>query len=160
MLPVVVGTNPSRTEWLNDCLNSIVTTCDWPIWVHHDGGYEPTALREACGRFDRFLFLQDSVTILAPEFWTHIHEPAWLAGWPPMYLAVYDSAELAPHLPKGTVTKEHSIQLEAQLPTLLNMPTLWPNIRDANALRTEYRHGRDNLILGNHLFEKAKGTWR
>jgi hypothetical protein len=162
MLPVVVGTHPERKAWLDDCLASIrATTWRRPIHVHRTGGYEPAAIRTGCATFPRFLYLQDSVTILHPDFWTAIDAsgPAWLAGWPPMFLAIYDSAAVEPHLPTHEVSKVESTHLEGSLPSVLPMPTLWPDVIDANHLRREDRHGRDNLVLGNHLFEKHKGTW-
>jgi hypothetical protein len=39
------------------------------------------------------------------------------------------------------------------------MPSLWPNVIDITHLRMEERHGRQNKILGNDLWEKAKGNW-
>ena len=76
-----------------------------------------------------------------------------------MFLAIYDAAEVKPLLPAGPVSKRDAINLEAHLPSLLTMPTLWPDVTDATALRHEQRHGRDNKVLGNEHFLKFKGTW-
>jgi hypothetical protein len=163
MYPVVVGTNRERTAWLNDCLQSIRATSKPRrfIYVHKDGGFEPAAIRAGCAKFDRFLFIHDSVVIQHPDFWTAIDnsEPAWLAGWPPMMIAVYEAQDVLPHLPEHDVTKREAVQLESTLPGLLNMPTIWPDITDANHLRMEERHGRTNMVLGNELWEKYKGNW-
>lgn len=162
MLPVVVGTHPDRKPWLTDCLASIRRSSPRRrVFVHGTGGYEPAALRAGCAKFDQFLFLQDSVTILHPDFWTTIDAsgPAWLAGWPPMFLGIYNAADVAPLLPDHEVSKVESTHLEGALPHSLPMPTLWPDVVDATALRREDRHGRDNLVLGNDLFLKHKGTW-
>ena len=162
MIPVVVGTNPERTDWFNDCIRSIrATTKGRRVRVHRDGGYEPAAIRNGCNTFKRFLFIHDSVTILDPEFWTIIDNsgPAWLAGWPPMCMAVYDAAAVLPHLPDHPVTKREAVELEGTLPQSLPMETIWPDVTDANHLRMEVRHGRMNMVLGNHLWEKHKGNW-
>lgn len=163
LTPVVVGTHPARNAWLDDCLASIRATSSRrrKILVHETGGYEPAAILTGCATFERFLFIHDSVTILHPDFWTTIDasEPAWLAGWPPMFLAIYEAATVKPLLPEGPVSKGDAVRLEGHLPTLLTMPTIWPDVTDATHLRREHRHGRDNLVLGNRYFEKHKGTW-
>lgn len=163
MLPVVIGTHPERPRWLEDCLSSIRKTTKRHVIIHQTGGYEIAALRTGYQYFDRFLFLQDSVTILAPDFWAIVDSwkgPAWLTGWPPMFLGIWDQSarRIIDSLPQAQ-TKEDSIRLEAELPEQLNWPTIWPHITDGTALRTEQRHGRRNLVLGNQLFEKAKATW-
>lgn len=162
LTPVVIGTHPDRAVWLKDCVTSIrATTKHRRVLIHRTGGYEPAAILTGCAAFKRFLYLHDSVIIKTREFWDTIDstEPAWLAGFPPMYLAVYHGPTVAPLLPTHEVTKHEAIRLEAHLPTLLPLPTLWPNVTDATALRHEYRHGRDNKVLGNSHFEKFKGTW-
>lgn len=163
LTPVVVGTNPERTAWLDDCMASIRETSSSrrKVVVHETGGYEPAAILTGCANFDRFVFIHDSVTILHPDFWEAIDasDPAWLAGHPPMYLAVYDAATVRPLLPDGPVDKGDAIRLESHLPSILPMPTLWPEVTDATALRREVKHGRDNLVLGNQYFLKWKGTW-
>lgn len=83
-----------------------------------------------------------------------------MVSWvPPMFLAVYDSITVLPHLPDEPVTKRDAINLEARLPELITMPTIWGNVTDATALRHEHKHGRDNKVLGNQHFIKFKGTW-
>lgn len=161
MLPVVVGSHPD-SPWLADCLTCIRGTTERELLVHGDGGYEPAALRTAVEHFDRFIYLQDSVTILSPTFWNEIgEEPCWFAGHPPMFLGIYDSTTLAPLLPTGRVTKEESINLETSLSLILHHTTIWPTVTDHTALRREHRHGRDNLVLGvPGVWEKLKGTWR
>lgn len=164
MIPVVIGTHPERTAWLDDCLTSIKATSKprRRIYVHRDGGYESAALRAGAARFKRFLFLHDSVTILHADFWTTVDAsgPAWLAGPPHMQLGIYDSATVLPLLPTHDLTKTESIYWESHLPTLLPaQPMLWPDVTDATALRHDQRHGRENKVLGNHLWTKHKGHW-
>lgn len=163
MIPVVVGTHPDRAAWLEDCLASIKATSSprREIYVHKTGGYEPAAIHSGCARFDRFLFIHDSVTILHGDFWSTVDSsgPAWLAGWPPMCLAIYDTASVQIHLPVHEVTKLEACHLEGYLPSVVPMPTIWPDVTDANHLRMEERHGRLNMVLGNDLWEKHKGNW-
>lgn len=165
LTPVIIGTHPDRKPWLDDCLKSIRSTSSprRRVAVHGTGGYEPAALRTGCDTFDRFLFLHDSVTILDRDFWEVIDATPqrWLAGSPHMHLGVYQTAELAPHLPQHEVDKNGAIRSESDLPQHLpNMnPPLWPEINDLNFLRREVRHGRENLVLGNHMWEKHKGNW-
>lgn len=163
MIPVVIGTHPDRTEWLDDCLTSIKKTSSpkREIFIHRTGGYEPAAIRAGCGKFEQFLFIHDSVTILHKDFWSTIDKsgPAWLAGWPPMFLAIYNRADVLMHLPLEEVTKQGACNLEGSLPSVVPMKTIWPEITDANRLRMEERHGRLNMVLGNELWIKHKGNW-
>jgi len=164
MLPVVIGTNPERKPWLDECLASIRATSSRRrrVHIHETGGYEPAAIRTGCSKFERFLFLHDSVTILHRDFWDIIDAsgPAWLAGWPPMFLGIFNAADIEPLLPTYEVSKRESCDLEGALPHRLHMPTLWPDVVDTTALRREDRHGRDNLVLGvEGVWEKHKGTW-
>jgi hypothetical protein len=163
MIPVVIGTNPERGAWLDDCLKSIrATTRRRRVLIHRTGGYEPAALRTGCATFSRFVFLHDSVTILHPDFWAAVDAsgPAWLAGAPHMNMGIFDSAALSPLLPDTEASKDDAIRLENDLPMRLpGMGVLWPDVIDTTHLRMESRHGRMNLVLGNHLFEKHKGSW-
>lgn len=163
MIPVVIGTHPDRAEWLTDCLAAIKATSSprRTVVVHSTGGYEAAAIRTGCEQFPRFLFIHDSVTILHKDFWKAVDAsgPAWLAGHPPMCMAIYDTAAVEPHLPDHEVTKHESCLLEGHLPTVIPMPTLWPEITDTNHLRMEHRHGRLNMVLGNELWLKHKGNW-
>lgn len=163
MIPVVIGTNPERRNWLNDCLRSIRTTSTRRrVHIHRTGGYEITALRAGISKYRRFLFLHDSCEILHPNFWNTIDntEPAWLFGAPHMYLAVFDSPTLerALHDAPEQMDKQASINWEGELGMRLQLPTLWPDVIDANGQHQE-RHGRLNLLLGNEFARKWKGNW-
>jgi len=160
VLPVLVGSHP-ESPWIEDCLKSIRTTTDRPITVHTIGGHEPFALRTGL-QWGRFLFLQDSCRILDAAFWEVVDSsgPSFLFGRPAMFLGIYDSQHLRPLLPTEPVDKETSIRLEVELADSLGYPSIWPDVLDRTALRREHRNGRDNLVLGNELIEKHKGTWR
>lgn len=163
MLPVLVGSHPN-SPWLEECLQSIRDTTSTTVVVHTAGGHEPHALSVAASfRFDRFLFLQDSTKILSPEFWDAIEAqdgPCWLFGHPPMFMAVYDVEDILPLVSSRPLSKAEAIATEVEWPAELNYPSVWPEVRDATALRREQKHGRDNLVLGNDHIEKWKGTWR
>lgn len=157
--PVVVGSHPGSL-WLAECVKSIPD--GRTVKVHRTGGYEIAALRTACRYFDRFLFIQDSTTVLHPEFWDVIDttERGWLFGGPPMYMGVYQRDDLEPAIEDApaVIDKAWSIAWEGALPKRLNYPTLWPDVTDAVG-RLEDRHGRTNLVLENRYFRKWKGTW-
>lgn len=165
MIPVVIGTHPDRTAWLRDCLKSIrATTHRRRVHIHRTGGYEIAALRAGIQKFNRFLFLHDSVTILHRDFWDVIdsHDgPAWLTAPPPMHLGIHDRTQLQPVLESYPTDfdKRMSITSEGEIPLKVTYGTIWPEISDTTALRMEERHGRNNLVLGNLLWEKHKGNW-
>lgn len=162
-VPVVIGTNPTRAEWLADCLATIPK--DRQVLIHWPGGYEIAALRTGCRSFDRFLFLHDSVEVLDPAFWDIIDAvegPAWLTGGPPMFLGIHERHLLQPILDTypDEVDKETTIRLEVDLPRRVPYSRIWPEVTDHTALGVEHRHGRDNLAVGNRYFVKWKGTHR
>lgn len=165
MLPVVIGTNPERGDWADDCVASIrATSSRRRVYVHRDGGYELTALRAGMARFKRFVFLHDSCEVLDPAFWRIVDnaEPSWFFGGPPMYLSIYDSNQLGQAIttaPTGEeITKRAAIEWEGLLPLRLPMPTIWPEVHDGTG-RFEQHHGRQNLVLENTYLRKWKGNW-
>lgn len=165
MLPVVIGTNPERGDWLKDCLASIrATSKNRRVLIHRDGGYELTALRVGIERFPKFLFLHDSCEILDRGFWDIVDssEPTWLFGGPPMYLGIFNSSYLAAAIedaPYGyDITKRVSINWEGHLPERLSMSTLWPEVHDGTSYM-QNRHGRENRVLENMYLRKLKGNW-
>lgn len=163
MIPVVIGTNPDRRDWLRDCIASIRRTSKHRrVLIHDAGGYEIAALRTGLKHFRSFLFLHDSCEVLDPDFWGIVDStsPAWLFGGPPMYLAVYNGGLLEDaiaHAP-DTMDKINSIAWEGELPKRLDQPTIWPDVTDATG-RIEERHGRPNLVLENRYLRKWKGNW-
>lgn len=159
MIPLVIGSHPD-SPWIADWSPRILGRRD--VFVHRHGGHELTALRAA--PFDRFLFLQDSTEILHPSFWDVIDGldgPAWLFGWPGMYLGIYDRNDLLPIFAEAPdpVGKEASIEWEHRIRHALPYPALWPEVTDSTG-RLEERHGRMNLVLENQFLRKWKGTFR
>lgn len=129
----------------------------------NDPGYEMSALRLACTTYSHFVFLKDSVTILRPvEFWAVIdgvQGPAWLSQPPSMYLGVYDSLTFMSRFAGlNANTKPDSIRLETKLNGVFRWPVLWPDVRDGIRKRVDYVDGRPELVIGNDVWEKHKGT--
>ena len=164
MIPVVIGTNPERRNWLDDCLTSIRRTSRprRRILVHETGGYEIAALRTGAINFRKFLFLHDSCEVLSPHFWNIIDtaDPTWLFGGPPMYLGVYDGPRLERAIidAPSEMTKASSIAWEGELAKRLQHPVLWPDVHDGTGTITAH-HGRANLVLENEHLRKWKGNW-
>lgn len=136
---------------------------EFKVLPHGRGGFELAHLRHAANQWSRFLYLKDSVTILNDAaFWSTIDNhvgPAWLAPWPGMYLGIYDSAQLLAVLGDAeAVTKADSLRWEADLHTHLAWPVLWPEASDANAKRIDMIDGLPELVIGNDIWEKTKGT--
>jgi hypothetical protein len=131
---------------------------------HVEGAFELAELHDAVTVAGLFLYVKDSMTILEPDtFWAtveNVNGPAWLFSRPSCYLAVYESESLrralrhAPH----TGSKYDSIHWESQLHDLLPYPTLWPDVSDWTAKRIDLVDGHHELIVGNNIVEKAKGT--
>lgn len=128
-----------------------------------DPGYEMSALRLACNTFSQFVFLKDSVTILKPdEFWgviDRVRGPAWLSQPPSMYLGVYESFTLMSRIAgMNADTKLDSIRFETELNRVFRWPVLWPTVRDGLYKRVDYIDGRPEIVIGNEVWEKHKGT--
>jgi hypothetical protein len=158
-LPVVIsapsGCEPTHLQFTGRPVLTLLTS-DWEL-VH---------LRIASQTFERFVFVKESAHVLdTPAFCAAVDstEPAWLFHRPSCYMAVYDSTDLR-HLllPRSQgFGKEQSIIWESKLHQLLpSYGTVWPEISDANALRIEQVDGRPELVIGNAIIEKFKGTAR
>ena len=128
--------------------------------------WEASHLRRATRPYKRFVFLKESTAILDPEgFWDAIDGvkgPSWLFAYPSCYMAIYDSKSLLDALDAmpAPMSKEDSITMENGLQRALPYPILWPEISDENAKRVDMIDGKPELIIGNDLVEKAKGTAR
>jgi hypothetical protein len=131
----------------------------------NDPGYEMSALRLACTTYSQFVFLKESVTILKPdEFWAvidRVQGPAWLSQPPSMYLGVYDSPTFMSRFAGVNAdNKLDSIRLESELNRVFRWPVLWPDVRDGTYKRVDFVDGRPEIVIGNDVWEKHKGTAR
>ena len=159
-LPVVLWC-PGRES--TDGLASATERDEVLIIDSNDPGYEMSALRLASTTYSQFVFLKDSVTILRPnEFWAvidRVQGPAWLSQPPSMYLGVYDSLTfMSRFFGVNANTKRDSVRLETELNGVFRWPVLWPDVRDGTAKRVDYVDGRPELVIGNDVWEKHKGT--
>lgn len=131
---------------------------------HTEGAFELAELRESATEGGRFLFMKDSVRILdAHRFWNIIEThpgPAWLFARPSCYLAIYDSASLSAALEDAPLsgTKIDSINWESHLHDLLDYPSIWPEVTDWTSKRIDYIDGAPELVIGNDIVEKSKGS--
>ncbi len=123
---------------------------------------ELTDIRAAANIYDLFLYMKPSVTILDRQAFDEATQsgPAWLFARPSCYLAIYESASLIQALQDAPLapSKVDSIEWESRLHDRLSYPTLWPEVWDGTAKRIDIIDGQPELIIGNHIVEKAKGT--
>jgi hypothetical protein len=161
-LPVVLWCPGRETT---DGLASAIERGEVLILDSNDPGYEMSALRLACTTYSQFVFLKESVTILKPdEFWAvidRVQGPAWLSQPPSMYLGVYDSLTFMSRFAGVSAdNKLDSIRLESELNRVFRWPVLWPDVRDGTYKRVDFVDGRPEIVIGNDVWEKHKGTAR
>ena len=159
-LPVVLWC-PGRES--TDGLASATERDEVLILDSNAPGYEMSALHLASTRYSQFVFLKESVTILRPdEFWLAIdgvQGPAWLSQPPSMYLGIYDSLTFMSRFAGVSAnTKLDSVRLESELNSVFKWPVLWPDVRDGRGKRVDYVDGRPELVIGNEVWTKHKGT--
>lgn len=132
--------------------------------VHHaEGVFELAELKQAAETPGLFLYVKDSMTILDEDaFWATVDngKPGWLFARPSCYLAVYDADTLR----RATInaptegSKLDSIHWESELHDLLPYTSFWPDVTDFTAKRIDTINGRPELVVGNNIVEKTKGT--
>lgn len=119
---------------------------------------------------DRFLFVQDSV-VVSPALYGLLSDfdgsVALLSDPVPFgcYLGVYERKILERVGFPNICSKREAVEAEiwwtqAYCAQAGNVPVLFPELRDSNAVRHAVRHGRENLVLENEFLTKYKGTWR
>lgn len=158
-VPLVISATSGRvpTDLLAAAGNRPILVLSTPEW-------EDQHLRYAADTFDWFVFVKESTRILDAEaFWAKVDtatEPAWLFAWPSCYMGLFARSPLQAVLRKIKVTdKWGSVREEAALARRLGMrKALWPEINDANALRVEMVDGEPELVIGNAILEKSKGS--
>lgn len=174
-VPVVISTGMGRGVWVRDCLDSIPRG---DVTIHRSAtGGELGAIRAIYRdtHMPRWLLLQDSCVASGPGLFDAVDKvsgPLLVAPRPCMYLAVYERSVLdqmvLPDVEAGA-DRELAIQhetefMDAYVSTAqrlgFDVPTLYPDFTDTNAIGEEPRHGRNNLVLRNEHLTKYKGTWR
>jgi len=164
----VIGTSPARADWAAQALASVPSEA----LVVSVPGYELAKLQWIVENttLDRFLFIQDSVTVsdalygLLSDFGGSV---ALISDPRPFgcYLGVYERDVLLevgfPHIGSKLEAVQAEVWWTAEYcATAGEVPVLFPEVKDSNPLRVEHLFGRDNLVLGNEYFTKYKGTWR
>lgn len=150
---VISAPSGKKPTHIIDTLNGRPYTILWEGW-------ETDQLREAANRFGRFVFIKESVR-LKPGFWEAIDSEkgsCWLFARPSCYMGIYDAPTLKKMLDAlgKTTSKEDSIRNEWLIHGTVQWRSIWPEIHDYNALRMD----GVELVIGNHLIEKLKGTAR
>lgn len=175
-VPIVVSTGRGRGAWVKDCLDSI-DRGDVTVALSASGG-ELGAIRMIYQQttWPRWLMLQDSCIVKDSTLFDLVDEvdgPLLIAPHPSMYLAVYERKLLDQiHIPdvQAGIDREIAIAHEGLFMSRYDavhhttygadLPVLFPEFRDGNAVRQEWRNGRNNLVLENDFLIKFKGTWR
>lgn len=169
MNQIFIASSPGREHWVEQCSKSLG---EIPHTVICDYGYELGKIRWIWQhtKFDRFLFLQDSVIIkdlsLIDMIFSYPKSVA-ISNCPVpfgMYLGVYSRETLdKTGVPKAR-TKEDAIRFEVDWSNKYceneSVPVLFEDFTDANATGTKKIFGRTNLVLENEYLIKYKGTWR
>jgi hypothetical protein len=163
---IIVGTAPGRERWLNDFMESIKLPC---IVVTVDG-YELGKIRWAYEntKLDRFIFLQDSLVIRNNELLSSIFDvpgSACLMCDPDhygSYLGLYERSVLDKVGIPVANTKSDAIKYEWEwtkqyAASCSNFDH--PLNLDHQIVYTVYKHGRENMLYVNDLYEKWKGDW-
>lgn len=163
---IIVGTAPGREKWLSDFMESISIPC---IILSVDG-YELGKIKWVYENtdLDRFLFLQDSLVIRNNDLLQSIFnvpgsacimcEPDHFGS----YLGLYERSVLNKINIPNAKNKKDSIKFECDWTreyvnacTNLDHPI---NISH-QTIYTVKKHGRENLLYVNDLYEKWKGDW-
>lgn len=168
MLATFIATSTGRGGWVAQALDSVPGDCV----VVSGGGYEIGKLRWIVENtsVERFLFLQDSV-LVSPALYALLSDfdgsVALLSDPVPFgcYLGVYERDILLRVGFPNICSKREAVDAEISWTSAYcreagNVPVLFPELRDSNAVRHAVRHGRENLVLENEFMTKFKGTWR
>lgn len=168
MIPIVIGTTPSREMWLSDCLASIKRDVIVVSDFNFELGKIDWMVRNT--NFDKFLLLQDSVVVKDDSFFDKIFAfegsvsinqcPSWYGS----YMGIFERQPLIDSqypLPK---TKREAVLFEWQWTPKYckaagSVVVMFPEFRDQNATGIVMRHGRENLVLENEYLIKYKGNW-
>lgn len=163
---IVVGTSPGRENWIKDFLESIKLPC---IVLTVDGYelgkikwiYENTDL-------DRFIFLQDSLVIRNNDLLNSVFDSpgsACLMCDPDhfgSYLGLYERSVLEKVGIPDAHTKRDAIRYEWEwTKKYVAACDNFSHPLDLNhqIVYTVYKHGRENMLYVNDLYEKWKGDW-
>jgi hypothetical protein len=163
---IIIGTSPGREKWLHDFMESITVPCV----VLNVEGYELGKIRWAYENtdFDRFIFLQDSLVIKNNQLLESVFDvtgSACLMCDPDhfgSYLGLYERSVLDKVGIPVAHTKVDAIKYEWEwtkkyVEACDNLDH--PINLNHQIVYTVYKHGRENMLYINDLYEKWKGDW-
>ena len=163
---VIVATSPGRSNWANDCLSSLAVPAIVVSGYGHELGkikwvYENTDI-------DRFIFLQDSVVIRDNDLLMSLFDtegsscimcgPRCFGS----YLGLYERKTLDQLDIPVVNGKLESVRYEIEwTQEYINKCEKFshPINIEHQVIETIYKHGRENQVSVNKLYEKWKGTW-
>lgn len=164
---IVIGTSPGREHWLADCLKSLQKPC----LIIRDSNYELGKIKWCQENLNNpFFFFQDSIIFKSTKWIEEAlerNQSISLNSDPDLYgtyMGVYDPkilSQIEIPIPKS---KAEAVELELTWTKKYVMKAgevsvLFPDFKDSNAKRKEFRHGRENLVLENDHLIKYKGDW-
>jgi len=150
-----------------DCLNSLQKPC----LILRDSNYELGKIRWCQENIKKpFFFFQDSIVFKETEWINEALEKyssVSLNSDPDLYgtyMGIYDPKilrQIEVPIPKS---KAEAIEFELSwtkkyVKQAQDVEVLFPDFKDANARRKEFKHDRENLILENQYLIKYKGNW-
>jgi hypothetical protein len=166
---IVIGTGKGRAHWVADCLASLDVPI--PVIVVSTDGYELGKIKWVYENtdIDRFIFLQDSVVIKNNELLMRIFEAPGSAclmdepGCMGSYMGLYERTTLSQIEIPHSNTKRDSINYEVEWTR--EYVKACKNYSHPVEIRhkivnTVYKHGRENRLYVNSVYEKWKGTWQ
>jgi len=164
---IVIATSPGRESWIKDCLESIKS----PAIVVSGYGHELGKLKWVYDNtnLDRFIFLQDSVVIKDSDLLLSLFDaqgsvcimcgPRHFGS----YLGLYERETLNQLDIPEVKSKMESVQYEVSWTEKyfkLCKTVSHPVEIKHQVVETIFKHGRENQVSINKLYEKWKGTWR
>ena len=163
---IVVGTAAGRSHWLADAMASL----DVEVVALSTTGFELGKIRWMYENtnFDRFIFLQDSLVIRNQQLLAKVFEaegsaclmcePRCLGS----YLGLYERKVLDRCGIATAETKKDAIRFEVEWTAhyIAHCDSFTHPVPIHHQMsQTVMRHGRENLLYVNDLYEKWKGDW-
>ena len=163
---IIVGTSRGREKWLIDFMESMTLPC---VVLNVDG-YELGKIKWAYENtdYDRFIFLQDSLVIRDNSLLERVFDSpgsACLMCDPDhmgSYLGLYERSVLDKVGIPTAYSKSDAIKYEWEwTKEYVSACTNFDHPIDINhqIIYTVYKHGRENMLYVNDLYEKWKGDW-
>ncbi len=182
LCPIVLGTNPDRTRYVENFMRSVPKLFRDYIYVAETWDQELGAIREGANKFDRFAFLQDTAWISANSWMVFMdainkYHTAYILPRPSCYMMVYDSSIVSkalPHVGMPGQDKELAILGETMFVDRYeelaggSLSVIYPEMTDGEALAAgryfylDNESGKPRLHLrsADGVLSKFKATFR